>query len=318
MVRIRTQWFVFVVLASLVLALTGLPGAANAESLESSVRPQSTEPGGSVRLPRYAGQALNAPRAALSWVDEVVTACIEAVNQASSLNRGRPTTTGTLRIDAAGRTTYRPVPADALVLTDASGGRVQFVVSAMNGDSSDPEDFLYGDHQAECGISAGDDLDLRVQSIRVGTDQLKKVQGTGPIGETPWVMDVTLVSRRIRDVDTYSSQYADEVSGTMKTDDLRLTIAEKSEEQSFDLTSRTVYVVNSQWQEGAARYQFNDLGYSTQLTSGSPDISGYTAQGSMTANGRAIGQAEMRVTSSTMTLRMTGDSGRIILKTWTR
>ena len=79
-----------------------------------------------------------------------------------------------------------------------------------------------------------------------------------------------------------------------------------------------MYVVNSQWQEGAARYQFNDLGYSTQLTSGSPDISGYTAQGSMTANGRAIGQAEMRVTSSTMTLRMTGDLGRITLKTWTR
>ena len=65
----------------------------------------------------------------------------------------------------------------------------------------------------------------------MGTDQLKKVQGTGPIGDTPWVVDVTLVSRRIRDVDTYSSQYADEVSGTMKTDDLRLTIAEKSEKR---------------------------------------------------------------------------------------
>ena len=39
MVRIRTQWFVFVVLASLVLALTGLPGAVKAERLESKRAP---------------------------------------------------------------------------------------------------------------------------------------------------------------------------------------------------------------------------------------------------------------------------------------
>ena len=51
MVRIRTQWFVVVVLASLVLALTGLPGVALAESHETGARPQSTGPGGSARLP---------------------------------------------------------------------------------------------------------------------------------------------------------------------------------------------------------------------------------------------------------------------------
>lgn len=320
MVRTRCLHSVLVVLASLalVLALAGLPAIVLAKSPESGARPQSTGPGGSARLPRYAGQALTAPRAALTSVDEVVTACIEAVNLATSSNRGRPTTTGTLRTDAAGRTTYRPAPDDALVLTDASGNRVEFVVSAMNGESSDPEDFLDGDHQAECRFSAGDNVDLRVQSIKVGTDQLRTIQGAGPIDDTPWTVDVTQVSRRSRDLDNYSSQYADEVSGTMEADGLRLIVNEQSQEQGFDLTSRTVYVANSQWQEGAARYRFSNLTYSTQLTSGRPDISGYTAQGSVTANGRAVGQAEMRITSSTMTLLLVGASGRVVLSTWTR
>jgi hypothetical protein len=320
MVRTRCLHSVFTVLASLalVLALTGLPTIALADSSETGVRPQSTGPGGNTRLPRQAGQALTAPRAALASVDEVVTACIEAVNLATSSNRGRPTTTGTLRTDAAGRTTYRPVPADALVLTDASGSRAQFVVSAMNGESSDPEDFLYGDHQAECRFSAGEDVDLRVQSIKVGTDQLRTIQGTGPVDATPWAVDVTLTSRRIDDLDNYSFQYADRVSGTMETDGLRLTVDERSEKEGVYMDERSVTVVNSQWQEGAARYRFSNLTYSTQLTNGRPDISGYTAQGSVLANGRAIGQAEMRITSSSMILQLAGASGRVVLSAWTR
>jgi len=86
-----------------------------------------------------------------------------------------------------------------LVLIDANGSRVQFAVSVMNGESSDPQDFLDGDHQ-------------------------------------------------------------------------------------------------------------NDR----------PDIGGYAAQGSVLANGRAVGQAEMRITSSTMTLLLVGASGRVVLRTWTR
>jgi hypothetical protein len=320
MVRIRCLHPVFVALASLslVLALAGLPAIALAESLETGARPQSTGPGGSARLPRYAGQALTAPRKALQSVDEIVAACIEAVNLATSSNRGRPTTTGTLRTDAAGRTTYRPAPADALVLIDASGSRAQFVVSAMNGESSDPGDFLYGDHQAECRLSAGDDVDLRVQSIKVGTDQLRTVQGNGPIDDTPWTVDVTQVSSRIRDLDNYSFQYADEVSGTMEMDGLRLIVDERSETEGVYMDERSVTVVNSQWKEGTARYRFSNLTYSTQLTSGQPDISGYTAQGSVLANGRAVGQAEMRITSSTMTLQLAGASGRVVLSAWNR
>lgn len=320
MTRTRRLRSVFFVLASLalVLALTGLPAITAAASPDTSARPQSTGPGGSVRLPRYAGQALTAPREALESVDAIVAACIEAVNLATSSNRGRPTTTGTLRTDAAGRTTYRPAPADALVLTDASGQRAQFVVSAMNGESADPEDFLYGDHQAECRFSAGNDVDLLVQSIKVGTDQLRTIQGTGPIDDTPWIVDVTQVSRRIRDLENFSFQYADEVSGTMERDGLRLTVDEQSEQEGVDMDERSVTVVNSQWQEGTTRYRFSNLTYSTQLTGGRPDISGYAAQGSVFANGRAVGQAEMRITSSTMTLLLTGASSRVVLRTWTR
>ncbi len=303
---------------ALLLSPAGLPTIASAATFEPAMRPQSTGPGRNVSLPRRAAEALTLPREALTLVDQLIPVCVEMANQATALNRGRPTTTGTLRMDAAGRMSYRAMPLDVLVLSDASGATSQLVITALKGDLSSAENFLAGDHVARCAVSARPTLDVQVASTRLGAQHMRQVRGTVQEDDTKLTLDLRLNSSQVTDSDTFASQYDDQVSGTMSTDDLRITVDERSEEQSFDLNSSTKSIVNSQWSEGATRYQFHSLSYTTAMTNGRPDISSYSAQGSVVTNDRAVGQAEMKVTSSTTTLLLVGASGRVTLKTWTR
>ena len=308
-------------LRSLLIALTGLAWVV---AFAGSPAAAVAGPGRGARLPQHADKALSLPREALLLVDQLVPDCVTVVNQASALNpnpaysRGRPTVTGTLRMDATGRMSYRPIPFDALVFVDSSGASSRFLISTLRGDFSSGEDFLAGDHQADCTVSSGDSFKVQLQSVREGADQWQTVQGTTNVDGEEIVVDLMLRSNQATDVDIFFSQYADVVTGTIEADGLRLSVEEASTEEAFDLTSRTQFVVNSQWLEGATRYQFRNLTYSTLMNNGQPDISGYTAQGSMTANGRPIGQTEMRISPSALTLLLAGASGRAILKTWTR
>lgn len=299
------------------LSLIAWPTIATAGSTHTDLHQQTPVPGRTAALPRNGDKALRLPRETIAVVDMIVTTCLDASNQASALNRGRPTLTGTLRTDASGATTYRPTPRNALVLIDASGASTRLEIARLEGDLTSADDLLYADHRVVCTLSAEPATRLAVASLKVGALRDQVIQGEGESDGVPFAVELVSSSRQVTDADAgFFTTYADVIEGTLDIDGVRMTVAERSEAESYALTTQTTYTVNSEWWEGATRYRFRDLVYTTVLNNGFPEVGSFSAQGTVTANGRTAGRAEVQVARSGVSLNLANNTSHVELKRW--
>ena len=299
------------------LSLVVWPAVASAEQRNASISQQTPTPGRAAALPRKADRALHLPREMISTVDAIVTTCLDAANQASALNRGRPTLTGTLRTDASGGATYRPTPRNALVIVDASSASARLEIAILEGDLTSADDFLYHDHRAACTLSAEPATRLAVASVKIGALRDQAIEGEGEFDGAPFTVELVGSSRNVADADAgFFTTHADAIEGTLDIDGVRMNVAESSEAESYALTTRTTYTVNSEWWEGATRYRFRDLVYTTALNNGIPEVGSFSAQGTVTANGRTAGQADIQVDRSGVSLNLANTTSQVELNRW--
>lgn len=299
------------------LSLIAWPTIATAESHHTNLYQQTPAPGRTTALPRNGEKALRLPRETIAGIDMIVTTCLDASNQASALNRGRPTLTGTLRTDASGAITYRPTPRNALVLIDASGASTRLEITMLEGDLTSADDFLNDDHRVACTLSTEPATRLAVASLKVGALRDQAIQGEGESDGVPFAVKLGSSSRQVTDADAgFFTTYADVIEGTLDIDGVRMNVAESSEAESYALTTRTTYTVNSEWWEGATRYRFRNLVYTTVLNNGIPEAGSFSAQGTVTANGRAAGRAEMQADRSGVSLNLANSTSQVELKRW--
>ncbi len=299
------------------LSLIAWPTIATAGSRQTGLHQQTPTPGHTTALPRIGDKALRLPRETIAIVDMIVTTCLDASNQASALNRGRPTLTGTLRTDTRGATTYRPTPRNALVLIDANGASTRLEITMLEGDLANADDFLYHDHRVACTLSAEPATRLAVASVKAGALRDQAIQGEGESDGVPYAVELGSSSRQVTDVDAgYLTRYADTIEGTLDIDGVRMNVAESSEAESYALTTQTTYTVNSEWWEGATRYRFRNLIYTTVLNNGIPEVDSFSAEGTVTANGRAAGRAEVQVDRSVVSLYLANSASQVELNHW--
>ncbi len=307
---------IFVHLVAL-LSLFAWPTSATAESYFTNFHWQTPAPGRTPALPRHGDKALRLPRETIAGIDMIVTACLDASNQASALNRGRPTFTGTLRTDASGATTYRPTPRNALVVIDASGASTRLEIAMLEGDLTSADDFLYHDHRVACTLSAEPATRLAVASVKAGALREQAIQGEGEADGVPFAVELASSSREVTDVDAgYLTRYADVIEGTLDVEGVRMDVAESAEAESYALRTQTTYTVNSEWREGATRYRFRNLVYTTVLNNGIPEVDSFSAQGAVTANGRTAGQVAVTADRSGVSLNLANNSSQVELNRW--
>lgn len=96
--------------------------------------------------------------------DGLNQSAVQTVFQASLLNGGRLTTTGTLAVDAAGQLRYAPTPADRLVIANG-GQQLEIRVAAFQGNFESADAFLQSHAALDFTMSAAGQMDLRVQSV---------------------------------------------------------------------------------------------------------------------------------------------------------
>lgn len=311
------RWMLVFVHLMALLSLIAWPTNATAVSHHTDFHQQTPAPRRTTALPRHGDKALRLPRETIAGIDMIVTACLDASNQASALNRGRPTLAGTLRTDASGVTTYRPTPRNALVVIDANGASTRLEISVLEGDLTSAADFLYHDHRVACTLSAEPAIRLAVASVKVGALRDQAIQGEGEADGVPFAVELASSSRQVTDADSgYLTNYADAIEGTLDIGGIRMNVAERAEAESYALTTRTAYTVNSEWQESATRYRFRNLIYTTVLNNGIPEVGSFSAQGTVTANGRAAGEVVVEADRSGVSLNLANNSSQVELNRW--
>jgi len=311
------RWVLVFVHLMAFLSLIAWPTNATAVSHHTDFHQQTPAPRRTIALPHNGDKALRLPRETIAAVDTIVTTCLDASNQASALNRGRSTLTGTLRTDANGATTYRPTPRNALVVIDASGANMHLEIAMLEGDLTSADDFLYHDHRVACTLSTEPATRLAVASVKVGALREQAIQGEGESDGVPFAVELASSSREVTDVDAgYLTRYADVIEGTLDVEGVRMDVAESAEAESYALRTQTTYTVNSEWREGATRYRFRNLVYTTVLNSGIPEVDSFSAQGIVTADGRTAGQVAVEADRSGVSLNLANNSSQVELIRW--
>ncbi len=252
-------------------------------------------------------------------LDQLVGACLKAANLASSLNSGQATIAGTLRQGADGNYAYEPSPSGALHLIDVNGSSAKFIITALTGNRVNVEDFLQSDHTVQCAITRGIELDLEVASAKAGRQQERRIRGTTTGNGQTLSFDLSTSGSVIRDGDNFSTETHLRTIGEVKFDDVVIHVDEDHAERSVSTLSTQQATVNSEWTEGAARYQLQNMFYDIAFDLNGPsELNTWQAQGILVSSGAPIGQIGLKSTGSTVELLAEGDGGRTVLNSWSK
>ncbi len=192
---------------------------------------------------------------AVTLVEDAVQTVLSGAWQATAMNGGQVTLTGTLTQVSAGsdQFTYSPSPADRLVVVFFGQSPIEFQISSIDGyTDGDLDDFLDGHDVTFTAFSSGV-VDLQIYSRKVAgaddytRDWTRAVSGTAVYRDGNTVrLDLTdhVTVRNESSSSVALSNYDETTTGTASIDGLSITVNEKYHSEQAHNSSTQQHVAN--------------------------------------------------------------------------
>lgn len=301
-------------------AAPALDNSTSASANSPVVSTVPAQPTNSTAWPQHLNEVVSLPQQFVgAGLEQMVDACVQAVNLASSLNGGQTTTAGTLRQGADGNYAYESSPADALYLVDANGSAAKFIITTLTGNQANAEAFLRGDHAVQCAIMSGAEVNLEVASSQVGRQQERRIRGAFTDNGQSLSLDLSTSGNLTRDGDSFSKETNNRTVGEIKFGDVVIRVEETRSERGVSALTTQQAEVNSEWIEGATRYHLQNMFYDIAFDqSGPSELNTWQARGVLLSNGTPIGQVGLKSAGPSIELFVEGSSGRTVLNSWSR
>lgn len=277
-------------------------------------------------LAGYAG-----PQLVYEFGEESNTLLLEAVFLASEQATGgtQLVLTGTLTQAPSGADefTYSNTPTDKLVLAFTSGSRVEYSVTAMNGDfSGAPSDFLRRSHQLDYRVVSDTSVNMRITSARNGNAFVETFVGEFVYEQRRYQASLNSQGTSFFDIGGGFTDYevSKTLTGSITGTAFSLTANESYSYKSIFNSSEGRFVenvirtANTTWKSNGDSYALVDAKIRKAFLNGRPsEIDSYwSATGAVTRNGTVHAQLSHAVEGGAVKIFFQTAAERIELETW--